>query len=127
MTSYNVHIYREMRLRFDDIEADSPGEAAEKARDMHFDDAADWSDCEGESLAALIDVQGDEEHSQSEVVDFEPGRLLKAAPAMLSALQDADYEIRTFLEDLCDEPEEDISARRTLAAIASAIAKASGS
>lgn len=86
MTYYNVHVYREMRLRFDNIEATSPEEAAEKARDRHFDDADDWSDCEGESSAALVDVCGDDEFKLSRMIDFEPGRLLKAAPKLGAAL-----------------------------------------
>lgn len=87
MTRYNVHIYREMRLQFDGIEADSPEDAAAKAQDLHFDDADDWSDCEGESLAALVDVQGDEEFLLSRMIDFEPGRHLKAAPDLARALR----------------------------------------
>ncbi len=87
LTTFTVHVYREMRLRFDDIEAESPEQAAELARERHFDEAADWSDCEGESLAALVDVHGDEEYAQSRVIDFEPGRLLKTAPKLLSAAE----------------------------------------
>ena len=101
MPIYNVHVYREMRLRFDDVEAAGPEEAAGKARDMHFDDAADWGDCEGESLAALVDLRGDEAFLESRVIDFEPGRLLKAAPALLEAC-------RWMTRELCtawDEPE----------------------
>ena len=88
MTKYNVHIYREMRLKFDDIEADSLEEAAQKAHDMHFDDSDDWSDCEGETLSALVDVQGDKEYELSRVIDFEPGRHLKTAGKVLDALKD---------------------------------------
>lgn len=91
---FNVHIYREMRLRFDGIEADSPEQAAEKARDMHFDDAQDWSDCEGDTLAALVDVVGDEDYSKSIVIDFEPGRMLKAAPRLIEALERAEFLMR---------------------------------
>jgi hypothetical protein len=106
MTRYNVHIYREMLLRFDGIEADSPEQAAEKARDMHFDDASDWSDCEGDTLAALTDVVGDEDYGDSKMIDFEPGRMLKAAPGLLDALRtvvemeyDRDEESRNFDEE----------------------------
>ena len=87
LTTYTVHVYREMRLRFDGVAAGSPEEAAEAARDMHFDDADEWSDCEGETLAALVDVPGDEEFGQSRTVDFEPGRMLKSWPKLLEALK----------------------------------------
>jgi len=95
MTKYNVHIYREMRLRFDGIEAESPDEAAEKARILHFDEADDWSDCEGESLAALVDVAGDEEYGQSCLIDFEAERQRKAAAEMLAALTLAQQALNT--------------------------------
>ena len=85
--TYTVHVYREMRLRFDGIEAESPEQAAEKARVMHFDDADEWSDCEGQSLSALVDIPGDEEYEHSRVIDFEPGRMLDAAPKVLAALE----------------------------------------
>ena len=39
MTSYNVHIYRKMRLVFGGIEADSPEAAAAIARDKLTSDA----------------------------------------------------------------------------------------
>jgi hypothetical protein len=87
MTIYNVHIYREMRLLFEGIEADSPEAAAAIARDLHFDDADDWSDCEGESLAALVDEAGDGNYERSVMIDFAQERLRKAAPTMLAALR----------------------------------------
>ncbi len=89
MTKHTVHLYREMRLRFDDVEAESPEQAAQIARDMPFEDAGDCDDCEGETLAALVDVAGDDEHKHSVMIDFEPGRLLGAGPKLLAALQRA--------------------------------------
>ena len=62
MTKYNVHIYREMRLTFDGIEADTPEAAAAIARDKPTGDADDIDDCDGENLAALVDVAGDEDY-----------------------------------------------------------------
>ena len=53
-------------------------------------------------------------------------RMMVAAPKLLDALQTAEQEIMGMLEDLCDEPEEDISTRRTLATIRSAIAETEG-
>lgn len=43
---------------------------------------------------------------------------------MLDALKDAQIEIEQMLEDLCDEPDEDVSAHRTLDTIKAAIAAA---
>ena len=65
MTTYNVHIYREMRLVFGGIEAGSPEAAASIARDKTTGEADSIDDCEGETIAALVDVQGDEEYEQS--------------------------------------------------------------
>ena len=61
MTLYNVHIYREMKLRFDGIEAASPEAAANIARDGLTEDADDIERCDGETFAALVDVVGDED------------------------------------------------------------------
>lgn len=110
MAVFNVHIYREMKLRFDNVEADSIEAAAEKAREMHFDDAADWSDCEGETLAALVDVQGDEEFEQSQLIDFEPWRMAKASSAMLKALVSAEAFIAGFEGDDMQEGIDDLMA-----------------
>jgi hypothetical protein len=80
MTLFNVHIYREMRLRFDGIEADSPEAAAAIARQRTADDASIVEECDGITLAALVDEVGDEEYELSVTIDFEqdprsgPGR-----------------------------------------------------
>jgi hypothetical protein len=87
MTIYDVHIYREMRLVFEGIEADSLEAAAAIARDKPTGDADDIDECDGETFAALVDVQGDEDYRQSRMVDFEEERLRKTAPAMLAALR----------------------------------------
>jgi len=85
MTTYNVHIYREMKLKFDGIEADAPEAAAVIARDKPTDDADSIDDCDGETLAALVDVVGDEEYEQSQFIDFEVEQQRKATPALLAA------------------------------------------
>jgi len=54
VNKYRVHLYREMRLVFDGIEADTPEAAAQIAGDKHFYDCDDWSDCEGVNIAALV-------------------------------------------------------------------------
>lgn len=92
MTIYHVHLYREMRLVYSGIEADSHEQAAQIACNKATDDADEIADCEGTSLGALVDVDGDEEYEQSEMIDFEEELLRKAAPTMLTAL-------RTFLEE----------------------------
>src|ERR1700722_13000569 len=72
MTLYNVHIYRETKLRFDGIEADSPEGAANIARDGLTEDADDMDECDGETSAALVDVVGDEHFTQSRLIEFDP-------------------------------------------------------
>ncbi|RUL89448.1 hypothetical protein [Tautonia sociabilis] len=73
MTLFNVHIYREMRLRFDGIEADSPEAAAAIARERTAEDASIVEECDGITLAALVDEVGDEEYERSVTIDFEQG------------------------------------------------------
>jgi hypothetical protein len=85
MTTFNVHIYREMRLVFGGIEADTHEAAASIARDKPTDQADSIDDCEGENLAALVDVAGDEEYEQSRIIDFEPERERRAASKLLAA------------------------------------------
>jgi hypothetical protein len=87
MTTYNVHLYREMRLVFGGIEADTPEAAASIAGNMPTGDADDIADCEGENLAALVDVAGDAEYTQSRMVDFAPARQRQAAPKLLVSLK----------------------------------------
>jgi hypothetical protein len=97
MSLYNVHIYREMRLYFPGIEADTPEAAAATAADKLTEDAEYTEDCDGENLAALVDVAGDEEFEQSVAIDFETERLRKAAPVLLEALQDCIGQIHALL------------------------------
>ena len=86
MTRYNVHIYREMKLCFLDIEANTPEQAAATCRGFPDEAACGPAvDCDGETFAALVDVQGDPDYSQSVLIDFEAERLRKAAPALLAA------------------------------------------
>jgi hypothetical protein len=87
MTTYIVHIYREMRLSYADIEAATPEAAAAAAADKPTSDADNIDDCDGANLAALVDTVGDEDHSQSVSVDFEPERQRKTAVKLLAALE----------------------------------------
>jgi hypothetical protein len=84
---YTIHIYREMKLRFDGIEADTPEAAAAIAQGKPTGDADDIDDCDGEDFAALVDVALDEEFEQSRTIDFEPERQRKNAPKLLEALK----------------------------------------
>ena len=134
MTSYIVHLYREMRLSYTGIEADTPEAAAAIASGKPTDDADNIDDCEGENLAALVDVAGDEEYEQSRLIDFEPERQRKAAPKLLASLEGimpyAENEAHS-LEELKDSPEAEVEAERAWKAIdaaqaAIAAAKAAG-
>jgi hypothetical protein len=71
---YNVHLYREMRLYFPGIEAGSHAQAAEIVAEKATDEAETINDCQGTNLAALVDVYGDHEYSQSRTVDFSTSR-----------------------------------------------------
>jgi hypothetical protein len=92
MPQYRVHVYREMRLVFEGVEADTPQAAAHIAAGKHFDDCNDWSDCEGTNLAALVDEHNDvdiDEAQDGTLVALEDGRWLRAGPRMLAAVQSA--------------------------------------
>lgn len=71
MTLYNVHIYREMRLYFPGIEAPTLDEAARIAAGRPTAEAEYTEDCDGENLAALVDVAGDDDFGQSVTIDFQ--------------------------------------------------------
>ncbi|MBA4063081.1 MAG: hypothetical protein C0501_05105 [Isosphaera sp.] len=86
MRTYTVHLYREMRLTFTGISADTPEGAVASARDAASEAAASWEDCEGETFSALVDLDGDAEFEHSRVIDFPEGRLRQAAPKLAEAL-----------------------------------------
>jgi hypothetical protein len=87
MTIYNVHIYREMRLYFPGIQAESHEAAARIAAEKCTDEADDVEDCQGENLTALVDVQGDGEYLQTQIIDFEPTLLRDHAEELLRAVE----------------------------------------
>jgi hypothetical protein len=89
MTLYNVHIYREMRLYFPGIEAATADHAAKVAANKPTDAAEYTEDCDGETLAAMIDVVGDDQFEKTVTVDFEHEKERKAASELLAALQAA--------------------------------------
>lgn len=87
MPLYHVHLYREMRLKYERIEAATPEAAAAIARDKITGDADLIDDeCDGETFAALVDLVDDEQFEHSVTIDFEPEHLRKAAPSLLEAL-----------------------------------------
>ena len=86
MTNFIVHLYREMKLSYTGIEADSPEAAAAIASEKLTADADNIEDCDGQDLSALVDVAGDEDYSQSVTIDFEPERIRKAATKLLEPL-----------------------------------------
>jgi hypothetical protein len=87
MINYIVHLYREMRLSYTGIEADTPQAAAAIAGGKPTGDADNIEDCDGHDLSAVVDVAGDEDYSQSVTIDFEPERMRKAATKLLAALE----------------------------------------
>jgi len=98
MTLYNVHLYREMRLVFLDVEANSPEEAAASCREFP-DEAASGPavDCDGETFAALVDVQGDVTYAHTVLIDFEAERTRKAGSLLLSALQSCELQLKEYV------------------------------
>lgn len=69
---YTVHLYRVMRLRYDAIAAPDAETAANLARELCERDTkpSEISDCDGEIVSALVDVDGDDDYEQSEVINF---------------------------------------------------------
>jgi len=121
MNHYIVHLYREMRLTFAGIEADTPEAAAAFARDKATDEADDIEDCDGEDLSALVDLAGDEEYRHSVPIDFKSERHRKAAGTLLRALE-AMLEVFVDSDQLADyEDMETVkAARHAIAAAKSA-------
>lgn len=114
MTTYTVHLFREMRLSYCGIEAATPEEAAEITRDKPTGEADDIEDCDGETLSALVDQAGDDEYEHSRLIDFEAERQRKTAASLLASLQAvlpyAHVECRSLHE--CWRRDADEAARR---------------
>lgn len=120
MTFYNVHLYREMRVKFERVEADTPEAAAAIAHNKFTRDAVDIDDCDGEDLSALVDVIGDDEFEHSVTIDFENERLRKAASQLLAALEGM-LEIFVDSDQLADyEDMETVKMARVAIAAATA-------
>lgn len=106
MPFYNVHIYREMRLTYGGIEAASHEEAAQIARSRATDDADSLDDCDGQTFAALVEVEGDDGFEQSRIIDFQPERHHEATQAAAPASGSV-KKLESALEiiaDLCNSP-----------------------
>lgn len=87
MTKFTVHLFREMRLTYPGIEAASADAAAAIARSRTPDDAEAIEDCNGDDLAAIVDIEGDSSYERSVAFDFEAECTRKAAGSLLAALQ----------------------------------------
>jgi len=120
MKTYNVHVYREMRLLFPGIVARTAEEAATLAAEMPSGAAEALEDCDGENLAALVGVIDRDECKQSWMIDFDPVRAI--VPDLLTALELALPILQEAARDhlLSDEA----TARLALVRVAFAIAKA---
>jgi len=120
MQTYDVHIYREMRLFFPDIVASTAEEAARRAAEMPSDAAQALEDCDGKNLAALVIVIGREDGRQHWMIDFDPVRAM--APDLLTALMLA----LPILQEVVRAQllRDDATARLALDRVASVIAKA---
>lgn len=99
MPKFNVHLYREMRLYYPDIEAASPEAATKIADDKRPEDAALIEDCDSATLSALVDLQGDAEYLQSRMIDLQP--VLTLAHELLACLKECiDFDQRDIPRSL---------------------------
>jgi len=120
MKTYNVHVYREMRLFFPGIVASTAEEAATLAADMPSGAAKALEDCDGENLAALVGAIGSKDCKQSWMIDFDPVRAL--APDLLTVLALALPVLQEVVRTR--RLNDDSKARLALDRVASVIAKA---
>ncbi|HEX4338218.1 MAG TPA: hypothetical protein VH062_20075 [Polyangiaceae bacterium] len=86
MTTYTVHLCREMRLVFQDVEADSPEAAARRSSARATGHAHRIEDCEGFGYSPVVDRDDDEGTSCSSAPmggEIEPpsGDVTNHAPA----------------------------------------------
>jgi hypothetical protein len=85
MTTYNVHIHREVLLTYGDVEADSPEDAASTARGFATGGADRIDDCE--DLSARVELDDPARHQPLVTLDFPAGRQRKAAAKLLDSLK----------------------------------------
>ena len=116
MTLYNVHLFREMRLRFDDIEAGSHEEAAAIAGAKPDREAVSIDDCDGANIAALVDVVGDDECEHSRTIDLP--HVESTAPKILAALEHINRSCQPGIDQSDNDLENFIGNVRDLSAAA---------
>lgn len=97
MPNYNVHLYREMRVKYFNVQADSVEEAALKVKNVD-PELCDWEneihECEGQSFSAIVDEVDPKtgeltEDGEGETpINFSEGSLLYAADDLLAACQE---------------------------------------
>ena len=85
MTTYNVHIHREVLLTYGDVEADSLEDAASTARGFATGGADRIDDCE--DLSARVELDDPARHQPLVTLDFPAGRQRKAAAKLLDSLK----------------------------------------
>lgn len=98
MPMYTIHLYREMKLRFDDVIAPSAHAAADLAYEMPTGQAAAIGECDGETFSALADLADDENYEHSQMIDYPAERLRQAAPQLLEACELLDWAYRNGQE-----------------------------
>lgn len=90
MTTYTVHLYREMRLAFPGIEAESPEAAARLAAGKPTYSCDDIEDCAGVTHSAHVDPEGRKPSDASELVHLRAdGGEIEPAPTHVTNLHRA--------------------------------------
>jgi len=120
MTTYTVHLHRDIRLTFEGIEANSLEAALRIARDGDIRAAAAVEDS-GEDLSARVETEGGEGPGPSVTIPFEPERQRQVASRLRSALE---YAIEFLTAN--DDGEEDVGSRLAVATAALTEADAAG-
>ena len=108
MTTYTVHLYREMHLVFRDIEAQTPEEAARLTANRSTNDAEFCDDCEGLSYSAHVEPEGGDPSDASELVRLraDGGEVAPASEPVTNAMRAAWAEacVRVFVQHTgCDQ------------------------
>ena len=85
MPKFNVYLYKAVRIRLEDIEADTQEQAARIADEqLDMRDSlcrSAFEDEEVEALGALVDVQGDEEFDESRYFELGGAKLYLLNPS----------------------------------------------
>ncbi len=94
--TYNVYLHREIGVKFLDIEADSPEDAASTARGMAtgFADRID----DHEDLSASVDLAESGRSQPAVTLNFAAGRLRQAAPSQAMIIDLVQQGLMTLQE-----------------------------